>query len=284
MNGINDKPQTLLDAANSSSDTHSSRGLLVVGHGTRDPAGIAEFLAVSQRIAVAVAPLKVEASFLELADPTIDAGIARLAAAGVRELTVAPLILFAAGHAKQDIPRAVAQAVARHSGMAVRQLPHLGCHAELLALSERRFREACAARDASGSPPNVVWPHETLLLMVGRGSHDPEATAEMHRFANLRLQASHCGRLEVAFTAMAEPGLDEALENAARLPYHRVVVQPHLLFAGVLLERVREQVAEAARRFPDRQWVTTGHLGPEPEVVNAVAASLFSSPAAGTCD
>lgn len=280
MNTRHDKPQHDAEAAISPSATtaaatDSSTGVLIVGHGTRDPAGVAEFLEAAKLVAAKARPLRVEACFLELAEPTIEAGVARLAEAGVREIIVAPLILFAAGHAKHDIPDAVATAAARHSGLSIRQLPHLGCRPELLALSERRYREAC-----SGAA-EAVAPEQTLLLMVGRGSRDPEATAEMHRFAQLRAAAAPIGRLEVAFTAMAEPSLEAAIEVVGRLDYSRVVVQPHLLFAGQLLDRVRATVADAARKFSDRQWLVAGHLGPAAELVDAVTASIFSPLSAG---
>lgn len=282
MNTGPDKPRHDSDAANLPNPTTSERrrdvesaiiakgGLLVVGHGTRDARGIEEFYTAVERIGEKVAPLAVEGCFLELAEPTIDEAVDKLVAAGVRRITVAPLILFAAGHAKRDIPDAVATAVARHVGVEVRQLPHLGCRAELIALSARRYREAI--RDLA-----EVAPEQTLLLLVGRGSRDDEATAEMHRLAKLRAAATPIGRLEVAFTAMAEPRLEAAIEVVARLPFRRVVVQPHLLFIGELLERVRATVAQAADRCADKEWIVAGHLGPEAEIADAVRASLTTS-------
>lgn len=256
-------------------DRLNQTGLLIVGHGTRDRAGVEEFHEAVRRMAaqaqaVQGGPYQVEGCFLELAEPTIDAAVARLAATGVRRITVAPLILFAAGHAKRDIPDAVAAAAARHGLEVARQLPHLGCRPELVALSARRFAEA--TRDLE---PIAV--EQTLLLMVGRGSRDDEATAEMRRFAELRAAATPVGRLEVAFTAMAEPSLDEAIELVAQLPCRRIIVQPHLLFAGELLEKVRAKVGHAAAAFPGRQWIAAGHLGPEPEIAAAVLGYLTGS-------
>lgn len=289
MNTANDKPQTAADDANSPTANNSAAapvsrpdrrgpGLLLIGHGTREHAGVEEFLSAAKQIGAMVAPLPTEACFLELAEPTIDAAVARLAAAGVGELLVAPLILFAAGHAKRDIPAAVAAAAARHSVVVAEQLPPLGCRPELSALSARRYREAVGVENGRGGE---IGPEQTALLMVGRGSNDPEATAEMHRFAKLRHEAAPTARLEVGFTAMAEPSLDTALETVGRLPVRRVVVQPHLLFTGQLLEKVRAGVAAAAERFPDRQWIVTGHLGPEPEITAAIASDIFSRLSAG---
>jgi len=294
MNTRIDKPRSDLDTANS-----PGSGLLIIGHGTREPAGVAEFLLTAERIALEVAPLKTEACFLELAEPTIDAAVARLAAAGVREILVAPLILFAAGHAKRDIPEATAAAAAKHGISVVEQLPHLGCRPEVLSLSARRFEESLRlqrqlrqlemhpasptprlAPTAPGLDPASIFASETLLLLIGRGSLDPTATAEMYNYAELHNSSLPVGRLEVGFTAMAEPGLETALEKVGRLPFRRVVVQPHLLFAGQLTARIRAAVAAAALRFPDREWIVTGHLGSEPEIVAAVSSQVLSALAA----
>src|SRR5262245_51578729 len=109
-------------------------GVLVVGHGTREPAGIVEFHEVVRRLAERLTPLPVEAGFLELAEPTIAEAVDRLASQGVRTLTVAPVILFAAGHAKRDIPEAVAHVAARHAGLTWRSAEPLGLHPRLVAL------------------------------------------------------------------------------------------------------------------------------------------------------
>ncbi len=82
-------------------------GLLLVGHGTREPAGVNEFLTVAKLVAERFPQGPVESSFLELATPTIGEGVARLAQQGVRRVVVAPVILFAAGHIRRDIPAAV---------------------------------------------------------------------------------------------------------------------------------------------------------------------------------
>jgi len=113
-----------------------------------------------------------------------------------------------------------------------------------------------------------------LLILVGRGSTDSEALAEFRDFTALRSAARPVGRVETAFTALAEPLLPAALERAAALPYARVVVQPHLLFGGRLLDRVGEQVRQAAANCPAKQWTVTPHLGCHPSVVDAIVDRL----------
>ncbi|HEV3415235.1 MAG TPA: sirohydrochlorin chelatase [Pirellulales bacterium] len=249
-------------------------GLLFVGHGTRDAAGIAEFFAAAELVRKAAAGRPLEACFLELAPPTIGEGVDRLVSQGTERIVVVPLLLFAAGHAKRDIPVAVAEAAARHRGLAVFQIPALECSRHILALSERRFQEAIA-----DWPP--VPPEETLLLMVGRGSTDAEATAEMHRFARLRAEQTLVGRMLTCFVAMQTPSLAEGLTEAAAGGFRRIVVQPHLLFNGELSHEIRHEVerrsgdairlgTEPIGRQSACQWIVTSPLGPEPELATAV--------------
>lgn len=241
-------------------------GALLVGHGTRDPEGVAEFLSLAELVRARLEPVPVRPGFLELAEPSIDAAFANLAAAGVQSIYAAPVLLFAAGHAKRDIPEAVAAAAHRHGLTVLGQSPHLGCRPQLLALSQRRFDEAVAGRPFA--------PSETLHVMVGRGSTDDTASAEMRGFSTLRAAAGAAFQTLTAFAAMAEPRIEPTLEQAASTGARHIVVQPHLLFAGELLDRVASLTSDAARRHPNVTWSLTRHLGPEPELVECLVASL----------
>src|SRR5436190_669000 len=94
----------------------TDRGLLLVGHGTRDAEGLAEFASLARLVMERLPEFAVEPCFLELAEPDIPTAVHRLMASGIRQLTVAPLLLFAAGHAKRDIPMTVAEAIKARSG------------------------------------------------------------------------------------------------------------------------------------------------------------------------
>ena len=243
----------------------SGLGLLLIGHGTRDERGLREFRQVAERLTNAATGIAVEVCFLELAEPSVQRGAARLIERGARHVIVLPLLLFSAGHAQRDIPRAVEAALGdlarccdrSRQPATVWQAPVLACHPDIIELSARRFGEALT--QAGGQ----TLPEKTLLLMVGRGSHEPEANAEFARFARLRWEREPVGWLETCFVAMARPTLDEGLKMAASMPFERVVVQPHLLFSGELMHGIRAAVADARRRAPDRQWIVTEHLAAE---------------------
>lgn len=233
-----------------------------MGHGSREPAGVAEFQAVAGRVAQLAGERAVEACFLEFAEPAIADGFRTLVRRGVRRVVVVPVLLFAAGHAKRDIPAAVSAVAAETPEVTVGWAHHLGCHEKILALSRLRYDEATAQGTACGD--------DTVLVVVGRGSRDAEATAEMRRFVELRSRATPVRHAWTSFVAMAEPTLTGVLDEATDCGAKRIVVQPHLLFGGVLVERIALAVADYAARYPQLQWITTGHLGPADLVAQAL--------------
>ncbi len=252
-------------------------GLLLVGHGTGEQVGIGEFLATARLVAEMKPDVAVEPVFLEFAEPSIAQGFEALARRAVERVVVGPVLLFSAGHAQRDIPAAVANIAVKHPYLSVEQVEHLGCHEALLALSKLRYDDALA-----GVPP--LPPDETALVMVGRGSHDAQATAEMLRFVELREQLTPVAQARACFVAMADPPLESVLEETLRSGSKRIVVQPHLLFGGVLLDRIRGIVERYAQHHPDRQWVMTQHLGVSGHVASAIldraSAALHGAPRA----
>jgi sirohydrochlorin cobaltochelatase len=242
-------------------------GLLLVGHGTRSEMGTAQFLALAERLRNRVRELSVEAAFLELQQPDIDSAVGRLVEQGIERLVTMPLLLFAAGHAKEDVPGTVAAALGRRGRSDIGQVQsgHLGCHPAVVELSRMRMEESeCRAGDTGQGTGD----RQTCLLLVGRGSNDESATAEMHDFAGLRQQALQGKNVEVAFLAMAQPLLAEQLAVVARQGYRRVIVQPHLLFCGELVDSIERQVAEVKGRYPETEWITTRPLADLPGTVS----------------
>jgi sirohydrochlorin cobaltochelatase len=243
-------------------------GLLVVGHGTRDRAGLDEFQHVVNQLAGRFPRRIVEGCFLELAEPSIAQGFARMVERGARRVVILPLLLFSAGHAQRDVPESVAKAASPFPDIEVHQAPVLGCQRRMIELSTERFGQA--TRTLVPCPAS-----DTLLLMVGRGSPDPTANSEMVRFARLRWERTQVGWLETCFLAMTEPRLVRALEIVASLPFRRIVVQPHLLFQGQLLDELQRAAEDVRLKAPSKEWIVVEHLGKEGLLVDALVSALI---------
>src|SRR5438132_4660786 len=120
--------------------------LLIAGHGSRDPEGIAEFLDLARRFRAGRPGVPVEVAFLEFARPTIQEGIDRLVSQGATSIIVLPGVLMAAGHAKNDMASEVRTARQRHGGLSIRMARALDVDARLLQLCRVRYQEALAGR------------------------------------------------------------------------------------------------------------------------------------------
>lgn len=79
------------------------RPLLLVGHGTRDPEGRQAFLDFAQAYYQLDPCRPVFPCFLELTEPSIFEVLSQCAAAGHTDLSVLPMLLFAARHNKFDV-------------------------------------------------------------------------------------------------------------------------------------------------------------------------------------
>jgi sirohydrochlorin cobaltochelatase len=205
--------------------------LLLVGHGTRDEAGVAEFARFAVRLRARL-PVDVAGGFIELSAPPLTEAVAELYAAGHRRVAAVPLVLVAAGHAKGDMPAALNRERERHPGLTYAYGRPLGPHPALLGLLEERLDAVLDRAERA----------DTAVLLVGRGSTDPDANAEVCKAARLLWEGRGLAMVETAFVSLARPGVPEGLERCRRLGAARIVVLPYFLFPGVLPDRV---VAEA---------------------------------------
>jgi sirohydrochlorin cobaltochelatase len=234
-----------------------SYALLIVGHGSLDPEGIAEFLDLARRFRAHRPELLVEIAFLEFARPTIQEGMDRLATAGAETIIVLPGVLMAAGHAKNDMASEVRLARQRYPRLDIRMGRALDIEPRLLELARVRYREALVDWPAA-------LPADTLLLLVGRGSNDPDANANIAKTARFLQEGYPTAWAAVAFTGVTAPLLPDAMAVCERAGFRRIVVQPYFLFTGVLLKRIYAQVEARRRLRSDLEFVATPHLQAHP--------------------
>ncbi|CAN90402.1 MULTISPECIES: CbiX/SirB N-terminal domain-containing protein [Sorangium] len=253
-------------------------GLLLIGHGSRDAASNAEFEAIVADYAAARPGIAVQHGYIELATPHLADALAALAAR-VSRVAVVPLFLFAAGHVKNDIPIALERARAAHPGVRFSAARPLGVHP---ALAEIAFERA-----ATALPDDPAARARSALVVVGRGSSDPDANGDFCKTARLIGEGRGLQLVEPTFIGVTRPSVEETLERVARHRPERVVVVPYFLFAGRLMTKLAEQVDRFSSTYPWIRASLAPHLGRSSALEGLIderARQAFAGEAPLPCD
>lgn len=234
--------------------------LLLVGHGSRSAPGVAAYWRFAEVVQDRAPELRLGCGFIELARPDLDTAISEVVAGGATSVVAVPLVLLGAGHMKNDGPATLARARIHHPGVSFAYARALGIHPSPLAVAEDRL-----AATAEGWPPEG-----TAVVLVGRGSTDPDANADLFKVARLLWHAGRVELVEVSFVSLAAPSVPEALERCRRLGAVRVAVVPYFLFTGVLVERIAAQASEWAAEHPEVTVRVGPELGPDGRLADLV--------------
>ncbi|HHB81955.1 MAG TPA: sirohydrochlorin chelatase, partial [Devosia sp.] len=89
-------------------------GVMLCGHGSRNQLAVGEFANLANVLKTRLPGVPVEYGYLEFASPVIHQGLDRLRANGVNRVLAVPGMLFAACHAKNDIPSVLNTYAAMH--------------------------------------------------------------------------------------------------------------------------------------------------------------------------
>jgi len=236
-------------------------GVMLCGHGSRDEDAVQEFAVLAQHLKGRFPGHPVEFGYLEFATPIIRDGLDRLRAEGVDKVLAVPGMLFAAGHAKNDIP-SVLNTYAAQNGLEIDYGKELGIDPKMIRAAADRVEEAL--HDAPGD----IGRHETLLVVVGRGASDPDANSNVSKVTRLLWEGFGFGWAETAYSGVTFPLVEPALEHAARLNYRRIIVFPYFLFTGILVQRIYDATDTVAKRYPGIQFIKAPYLNDHPAVID----------------
>ncbi len=239
----------------------SKLGVMLCGHGSRDQDAVAEFAVLSRHLKKRLPHYPVEYGYLEFATPIIRNGLDALKAKGVTRVLAVPGMLFAAGHAKNDIP-SVLNTYAAQNNLKIDYGKELGIDPKMLRAAGDRIQQALDA-----SPSNVPR-HETLLVVVGRGASDPDANSNVSKVTRMLWEGFGFGWAETAYSGVTFPLVDPALEHATRLGYRRIIVFPYFLFTGILVQRIYDATDEVAARHPEIEFIKAPYLNDHPAVID----------------
>jgi precorrin-8X/cobalt-precorrin-8 methylmutase len=255
--------QTLIGAERSNSaGAAADYSIVLAGHGSRDSEGIQEFEQMIELVKNRSERRPVYHGFLEFARPTITEAVEKAIADGGVKIVVVPGLLAAAAHAKNDMPgelnllRQRFPEVEFHFGSA------MDLHPLLLRLSQQRIIEAEA------TSVNYVSRSDTCLVVVGRGTSDPDANSEISKVTRMLEEGMGFGTSFVCYSGTARPAVRDGLIAAAKLGHRRIVVFPYFLFDGVLVKRIYAAADSLKKKYPALEVLKASYLGVHPDVAD----------------
>ncbi len=237
-------------------------GILLCGHGTRREAGVKSFKRLvgilKERYQDAY---EVDYGFLEFNHPTYEAAVERMYLNGIRKIYALPVILFAGSHAKNDIPYELNTIQSYHDDLTISMGKHIGVSSFLLDLSVKRIEET------EKNLPKVDR-KDTCLVVVGRGTTDPDANSDVAKLTSMLWDGMGFGFATTAYSGTAYPKIDEGLQLVERLGFKRTIVIPFFFFTGILLERIYKHVSEMNANS-DLEYVYTDPFGADELILQA---------------
>ena len=242
-------------------------GVMICGHGSRSKSAVTEFAVLAEKLAPMFPEWPVEYGYLEFATPVIKTGLDNLRAQGVTHVLAVPGMLFAAGHAKNDIPSVLNTYAAEH-GITIQYGRELAVDLQMLQAAGDRISQAIADADAANGE---VARSDTCLVVIGRGASDPDANSNISKISRMLWEGMGFGWAEVGYSGVTFPLVQPCLEHVMRLGFKRIVVFPYFLFSGILIDRIYGFTDEVAAAHPDIEIVKAGYLNDHPKVIETFA-------------
>ena len=240
-------------------------GVMVCGHGSRDEEAVNEFQSVARGIKERLPQYETDWGFLEFATPVIRNGLDALREKGIRKVLAVPGMLFAAGHAKNDIPSVLNAYQAQNPGMSISYGRELGIDLKLIRAAGDRVEEALQ------KVGDRIPREKTLLMVIGRGASDPDANSNVAKVTRMLWEGLGLGWAETAYSGVTFPLVEPGLEHASKLGYKRIIVFPYFLFTGVLIKRIYHYTDIVAAKHPEIEFVKASYLNDHPLVLDAFA-------------
>ena len=241
-------------------------GVMICGHGSRNKNAVDQFAKLAARLRERFPHVPVDYGYLEFANPVIHKGLDALKERGVNHILAVPGMLFAAGHAKNDIPSVLNAYQAMNPDITVDYGRELGIDLRMIRAAASRIEEGLKSQGWQEGDSL----HDTMLVVVGRGASDPDANSNVSKVMRMLWEGMGFGWGETAYSGVTFPLVKPALGHVAKLGYKRIVVFPYFLFTGVLVKRIYSQTDEVAQLHPEIEFVKAGYLNDHELVIDTM--------------
>lgn len=114
--------------------TAPAKAIVLFAHGSRDPLWHKPMEAVATHLASLSPQTLVACAYLELSQPDLPTAVATLLDQGAQTISVLPLFLGVGKHAREDLPRLMADLQTEHPDVQFKLNPSIGEDARLVHL------------------------------------------------------------------------------------------------------------------------------------------------------
>ena len=214
--------------------------LLLVAHGTRDPAGAVTASALAEAVAARLPDVPVRLAFADVCGPSVADVLVRLRS----PVVLVPAFLAAGYHVRVDLPDQIEQ-IEQTGRPDVRLAEPLGSAPAVVAAAMERLVEA-------------GWRSSDTVVLAAAGSSDPRARAEVQRAA-VSLARMVGKPVAVGWIATGQPSVHDVVARSRR----RVAVASWLLAPGLFHRWLRQTGAD----------IVSEPLGTHPLLVDRIVQS-----------
>ncbi|MCA1062797.1 sirohydrochlorin chelatase [Rossellomorea sp. AcN35-11] len=220
------------------------RAVLYVCHGSRIPEACEEAVAFIKRCQEHIEADIQEISFLELASPSIQQGFDICVKKGATHISVVPLLLLTAVHAKKDIPVEIQKCRETYPAIKVNVGRPIGVHDKMAESVIKKIEDAAFIDSSS------------VAILIGRGSSDPDVKRDLSAIADLVLKGTKLREVKTCYLTAATPSFSETLESVRNTDLNIIFI-PYLLFTGMLMKGIETDI----RGTENEQIILGDYLG-----------------------
>jgi sirohydrochlorin cobaltochelatase len=245
---------------------------MICGHGSRSKNAEQEFGLLAKGLKNKFPETPVEYGFLEYSAPNIHMGLDALRENGVEHIIAVPGMLFAATHAKNDIPSVLLTYQKKYPKLKVSYGRELALHPEMISAFETRILESLGLDHVHDGDL-----YDTMLVVVGRGTSDTYANAEAAKLTRIVTENLGFGWSETVYSGVTFPSVGQGLEIASRLGYQKIVVAPYFLFTGKLIDRIYNYVDRVSATLPNVTFYKAHYLADQDHVMNTFVDRIYEA-------
>jgi sirohydrochlorin cobaltochelatase len=239
------------------------QGIMICGHGSRSKDAEREFGLLAAGLKKRFPETPVEYGFLEYSAPNIHMGLNALRDAGVDRIIAVPGMLFAATHAKKDIPSVLTTYQEKNPKLQIKYGRELGLHSQMISAFKMRILDSLGLNHVHDGDL-----YDTMLVVVGRGTSDTYANAEVAKLTRIVTEDLGFGWSETVYSGVTFPSVGQGLSTIVRLGYKKIVVAPYFLFTGRLIDRIYNYVNLVAKENPQIKFHKAHYLADQDHVIN----------------